>query len=60
MVVSDDTALQMYEAFRAVGITDMQINRLLKILSGIPGNKSYRDTVSKLEWYHSIHLKGGR
>ena len=59
MVVSHDTALQIYESLMKIGLTDIQVDKLLKLLSDIPGNRSFRETIMRLDYLHNSYRNRG-
>jgi hypothetical protein len=59
MVVSNDTALSIYNSFKRY-LTARQIRLLLDDLAQIPGNQSFRDTITRLMHIHSIKAAVGK
>lgn len=59
MVISKDTAAGIYSVFRRY-LTARQIRLILDDLAQVPGNQSFRDTVSRLLYIHSIRTAAGK
>jgi hypothetical protein len=59
MVVSNDTALNIYNSFKRY-LTARQIRLLLDDLAQIPGNQSFRDTITRLMHLHANKVAEGK
>ena len=53
MVVSNNTAERMYEVFKK-HLTAKQMRLIFDEMAQIPGNQSFRETVGRLLYIHSI------
>jgi hypothetical protein len=59
MVISKDTADGIYTVFKRY-LTARQIRLILDDLAQLPGNQSFRDTVSRLLYIHSVKTAIGK
>jgi hypothetical protein len=57
MAVSNDTANKVYEVLKK-HLTGRQIRLILDDLTQVPGNQSFRETISRLIYIHSIKASG--
>ena len=57
MAVSNDTANKIYEVLRK-HLTTRQVRLILDELTQVPGNHSFRETISRLIYIHSVKASG--
>jgi len=59
MVAPHDSILIFYEGMLHVGMTDKQIDKWLKYVMDRPANRSVRETIERLAYYHNAHRNRG-